>query len=282
MDLSVGIAIPAYRNPKSLRECLHSVQKELGPSPVSIVVVDDSGDGRVAATLAAEFPLVKWIVHDGNKGFGRAATTAVLESDCNIVILLNDDALLSCDPRPVLVAAFADQELFGVSFRSTFADGRLREGAKRVVWRLGIPRVLHNPKDQTPPQAGRQITDYVVGGHGAFRRRFFADLHGMDDHFAPFYWEDVDLSFRARARGWHAIYADTCTVVHDGDSAIRAHHEREHIREIVWRNRLRFARRHGTLSQRRLLCLGRLVLWAQAIFRSDGALLRALRATKMQ
>jgi GT2 family glycosyltransferase len=214
------------------------------------VVTDDSGDGRVATALKSEFPQVRWVVHERNLGFGASANDCVRASPADVVILLNDDTELASDPLPHLRSAFRDETLLAATFQSVLRDGRFREGAKRLVWPFGMPRILHNPKDQLPPRNGVQPSAYAVGGHAAFHRVRFLEFGGFDPLFAPFYWEDVDLAERARRTGLHIIYLPQCRVVHDGNSAIRSAHDAEFLREITLRNRLLFAWRHARGAQR--------------------------------
>jgi GT2 family glycosyltransferase len=248
--MTFGLGIPAYRNVAALRRCLHSVvavSPELAPS---LVVADDSGDGRLAAALKREFPQVRWIVHERNLGFGVSANDCVRALPSDVVILLNDDAELASDPLPPLQRAFQDGTLFAVTFQSLLRDGRFREGAKRLAWPCGWPRVLHNPADQLPSMNGIQPSAYAVGGHAAFRRLRFLELGGFDPLFAPFYWEDVDLGERARRAGLRVIYLPQCQVMHDGESAIRSSQDSQFLREITLRNRLLFAWRHAQGMQR--------------------------------
>lgn len=239
---SIGFAIPAYSNVNSLRRALRSIARFAPDLPV--IVVDDSGSGKIAAALQPEFPAVVWKVHDGNQGFGRAATSAVFHCPAEIVILLNDDVELLNDPCPTLLAAFATPTLFAATFRSQTAAGVFREGAKRLVWPLGLPRILHNEHDQHPPRDGVRVSDYAVGGHAAYNRQKFLDLGGFDPLFDPFYWEDVDLCARAAQNGWLTTYLEAVAVRHDEHGAIRSTFDAARIREITLRNRLLFAWRH--------------------------------------
>jgi GT2 family glycosyltransferase len=215
--------------------------------------VDDSGSGGVARALGAEFPAVEWLIHERNQGFGATANDAVRSNPADIVILLNDDVELLANPVPPLRAAFERTAVFAITFRSVSEEGRFREGAKRIVWRVGYPRVLHNERDQRPPENGLIYSDYAVGGHAAFHRARFLELGGFDALFSPFYWEDVDLSVRAKKRGWACLYSPECIVRHAGLSSIRSSRDSAAIREITLRNRILFAWRHASRAQLRML-----------------------------
>ncbi len=276
-DLSVGVSIPAYNNPSALRAALTPLTDGTIPGLRAVVVVDDSGNGELKTELSNEFSEVSWIVNARNLGFGASANRAVEANPCDIVVLLNDDAVLREMSCADLSSPFTDERLFAVTFLSVNREGRFREGAKRVVWRAGIARVLHNPEDQITTGDGERISDYAVGGHCAFRRRHFLALGGFDLEYKPFYWEDVDLGVRARRAGLHTVFDERFVVVHDGASAIRSAHHEQYIREIVWRNRLRFSSRHATGIQSAFFLFTVNYLKVVATCRSDKSLYRALQ-----
>jgi GT2 family glycosyltransferase len=241
---TVGLAIPAYRNAPRLARALDSVARMSPALLERAVVVDDSGDGRVAAELQSRYPRVTWIINEPNRGFGASATRAVAACPADVVVLLNDDVELESETGPALTALFTREDVFAVTFRSVDETGQFREGAKRLVWPLGMPRIRHNERDQRPREAGLLPSDYAVGGHAAFHRGRFLELGGFDPAFEPFYWEDVDLSRRAIARGWQVAYEPSIRVRHAREGAIRSSHDARRIRLVTQTNRIRFARRH--------------------------------------
>lgn len=259
---TVGLAVPAYRNVEGLERCLRAVEAVSPGLLRNAVIVDDSGDARLATALGARYPGVRWTVHAENRGFGPSATEAVVTNLADLVVLLNDDVELLTDPVPHVVEAFSRRDLFATTFQSLDARGGFREGAKRLVWRLGLPRILHNERDQLPAAGGRYPSDYAVGGHACFHRARFAELGGFDPLFEPFYWEDVDLSVRARTRLWITSYLPDCRVRHAGESAIRSGNERAAIDRVVMRNRLLFGFRHRPATMKplyRVAVAGRLL-----------------------
>ena len=278
--MTIGVSIPAYVNVESLRRCLDSTIQFLPEAAKTTVVVDDGGNGQVSGRLRDTYPDVRWIIHDGNQGFGASATEAVSENPADIVVLLNDDVELLSNPSEALRDAFADPNLFAVTFQSLDDKGRFREGAKRLVWRTGYPRILHNENDQLLPAGGARPSSYAVGGHAAFRRKAFMTLSGFDRLYDPFYWEDVDLALRAAKHGWHCIYLPECIVRHRSSGAIRSRHDRDYIREITQRNRILFAMRHATARQHWLLRVSLLWMMGSSLVRGDAVFRRALAGAR--
>jgi GT2 family glycosyltransferase len=280
--LSFGVAIPAYRNVEGLRRCLQSIRSVSPDLFRAVTVTDDSGDGSVRSALSSEFPHVNWVEHAQNTGFGHSANDAVRAASCEIVILLNDDVELLSDPLPKLRRAFLDKTLFAVTFQSQHEDGSFREGAKRLSWRSGLPKILHNAADQAPVTDGFGASAYAVGGHAAFHREKFLALGEFDSLFDPFYWEDVDLCVRARQRGWPTLYAPACAVKHAGPSAIRTTHDRDFICETTQRNRLLFAWRHLPRALRPVSAVALGFRIAAAAVSRDHVFLRAWRAARLR
>lgn len=274
--LTFGIAIPAYRNPERLRKCLNAIAVIDSTWLAQATIVDDSGDGSVAIALRQDFPQVNWIVNETNQGFIPSANRAVSECRSDIVLLLNDDVELHRDPRSRAAELFMDQSLFALSLRSVKATGETREGGKRVVWRGGIARVLHNEKDQYPPQGDSASTDYAVGGHALFRRSMFLALGGFDARFKPFYWEDADLSARAARTGLRILYLADSEVFHNDAGAIKSTHAAESIRRTILRNRLLYSSRHAAGVQRLLFPVGLAFLWMKAALTPDKSMSAAI------
>lgn len=244
----------------------------------NIVVVDDSGEGVIARELRSDFSTVTWVIHDRNEGFGETANEAVKRCPADVVILLNDDTELLNDPIPELERAFLDPDIFAVSFLSRLNDGRFREGAKRLIWSWGFPRILHNPADQFISESGDPMSAYAVGGHAAYRRAAFVELGGFDPLFAPFYWEDVDLSTRAIQFGFRIVFSKDCQVRHEGLSAIRSRHDVDYLKMITLRNRILFAWRHARGFRRCLLHCSIVFQYVFSLFSTDHRFIRSYQS----
>lgn len=276
MKPEIGIAIPAYKSVTRLKRCLESIERVNKCLLEATTVVDDSGDGSVASVLASCYPQVNWIENQSNTGFACAANTAVRECASKWVLLLNDDVELVEDFSTYLLPMLDDNKLFAVAFRSIDEHGAFREGAKRLAWRFGIARIIHNPSDQNWTGVGVAMTAYAVGGHAVFNREIFTQLNGFDAYFAPFYWEDVDLSIRAANTGHRIIYLESCKVMHRQDGAIKSSSSSAQIRYYTWRSRIRFSLRHARGIHRILLPIGVSWHFLQSIVAGDFARTRAI------
>src|SRR6185312_17028952 len=80
----------------------------------------------------------------------------------------------------------------------------------------------------------------LVGGFCVFRRAAFLEMGGFDPIFSPYYSEDVDLSYRARKRGWRLAYAPATMLYHQQSSSVGRHRGRFRRQVVIERNRLLF------------------------------------------
>jgi len=243
-----AIAIPSYNGCQALEVCLQSIERWLTAKPdlADVVVVDDGSEDDTREKLPQQFPFVRWIWQEQNRGFGATANRAVAECRAPIVVLLNNDIEVTSDILSPLTEYFEDSNTFAVTFRSFQNDGRtFREGAKQLIWRQGFPVVLHAKRHEPGPVQGKIPSAYAVGGHAAFRRDMFCQLGGFDSLFFPFYWEDVDLGMRAAGRGWRIYYEPECRVIHHFGGSIQTVFSAARISTIKARNRLLFAWRHA-------------------------------------
>ncbi|PIU72010.1 hypothetical protein COS80_00105, partial [Candidatus Woesebacteria bacterium CG06_land_8_20_14_3_00_39_27] len=81
---------------------------------------------------------------------------------------------------------------------------------------------------------------YVSGGSGVFRRSFWMSLGGMDEKlFSPFYWEDIDICYRAAKRGYQILWDPESLVIHKHESTI-SKLSKKYVARVRERNQLLF------------------------------------------
>jgi GT2 family glycosyltransferase len=69
----------------------------------------------------------------------------------------------------------------------------------------------------------------------------FNTLNGFDDiHFSPFYYEDLDLSYRAWQHHWECHYTTHTHVIHQHQTTIKKHYKKKAIKKIAKTHALLF------------------------------------------
>ena len=99
-------------------------------------------------------------------------------------------------------------------------------------------------------------TAWVSGGSGLFDRERWLELGGFDERFAPAYWEDIDLSYRAKQKGWQVLFESKAIVFHKHESTHKQVFSSKDMENISWQHAAYFVRKHGNVWQRLLTYFG--------------------------
>lgn len=248
---ALSIVIPTWNGRELLEAYLPSVAEEAERwsgrqgRACEIVISDDGSRDGTEAWLAQAFPRVQRLRSEVNRGFAPAVNAGVIAASAPLVVLLNNDLAVARGCLDAIWQRFADSQLFGLTFQAREQPaGTFATGGKLGRWRRGFWETWRNFEQ---PEGESFM---MVGGFCAFRRDPFLQIGGFDPVFAPYYSEDLDLSYRARKRGWRIAY-EPGVVVHHQQSASVGRHTTAWRRAVVTeRNRLLFHWRN--LDRRRL------------------------------
>ncbi len=225
--MTTAVVIPNWQGRKLLEKNLPSV---LRVGFDEVIVVDDASTDSSAAFLTEHFPTVKIVRHKKNQGFSSTVNDGVAATSADIVFLLNSDVVPEKNILCFVLKHFEDRQVFGVSLREkgySYAIPKIEQGF--IGHQMG-------PESDKPHN-----TFWISGGSGAFRRSIWANLGGLDALLNPFYWEDVDLSYRALKRGWKLIWEPEALVAHKHESTInRKYFSTRYLNYIKERNQLLF------------------------------------------
>jgi GT2 family glycosyltransferase len=241
--MNISIIIPNYNGEILLKKNLDKVYAESSScksGKVEIIVVDDaSTDGSVAyiSSLKSKTSNLKLITNERNLGFAPTVNKGVKAAVGDIVILLNTDVYPESGFLEPLLKHFSDEKIFAVGCldRSVEHNGIILRGRGLGEWRRGLLVHRRGEVDKTS-------TLWVSGGSGAFRKSIWEKLGGLNELLAPFYWEDIDLSYRALKSGYKIMFEPKSIVVHEHDKGIiKSKYSAFKINTIAYRNQFIFA-----------------------------------------
>jgi GT2 family glycosyltransferase len=179
---------------------------------ISVVVVDNSGEGRARTRLQA-WPGVHILENPENAGFGAAVNRGFREFPADFLATMNDDATASPDWIRHLVEALESDPAAGMAASKVILAGtdRLdsagmsiaRDGSSRQRGH-GEPERFHN----TPCEV------LLPSGSAAMYRREMLEQTGLFEEDFFLYCEDTDLGLRGRWAGWKCLYAPEARVLH--------------------------------------------------------------------
>src|SRR5688572_1823956 len=197
----VDLSIVTYRPDTALlQQLLASLSEPLAaPAARRLFILDNSPDAGLHESLKSlpelrpggAFETVEIARSPQNVGFGRGHNANAARGKSPFLFLLNQDCVL----EPGVLDALLDE-----------AAGDAREVG---AWELRQVPYEH-PKDYDPVTLD---TTWCSGAALLVRREAFESVGGFEPRLFM-YGEDVDLSWRLRAKGWRLGYRPRFTVVH--------------------------------------------------------------------
>jgi GT2 family glycosyltransferase len=226
MDLSVIIV--SYNVRYFLEQCLVTVRKASEHIDCEIFVVDNNSADGSCSMVSREFPEVKLVMNNENRGFSAANNQAIKLATGRYILLLNPDTLIGEDTFNKCIS---------------FMDGHPEAGATGVRMINGKGKLLPESKRAlpTPKTAFFKITglSYIFPKSGLFSKYYLADLDsmkttqvdiisgafmflrsevvpgtGLFDESFFMYGEDIDYSYRLLKQGFKNYYYPEVMIIH--------------------------------------------------------------------
>jgi GT2 family glycosyltransferase len=242
---------------------------QAGDHPV--FVADDASTDDSIEFLCRAFPEVT-VLALPKRGFGATCNAAVEAAETEAVVLLNNDVIVAPRFLEPLLDGLARPDVFAVGCKFLNPDGSLTHALGNRTsgrWGSGLLQLEHETRPERLERTCPQL--YANGGGMAFWRDKWRALGGFDALYHPFYWEDVDIGYRAWGRGWQVLYEPASVVYHDQGSTMRRVHRPAHVELMSAKNAVLFAWKN--LLDPRLL---RRALAAQARWAADDVLIGGL------
>lgn len=230
MGASIDIIIVNWNTGGVLRACLQSIADGASGVALSRVVVVDnaSTDNSLATALTAPLA-VQVIRNDVNRGFGAACNQGAAGSRADYLLFLNPDTRLEADTLENTIgfldgAAQGDVGICGIRLEDD--DGHASTSAARFPSPLvffgeatglarGLPAFFPRHLLTAQECATTCDVDQVIGAYFVIRRALFDTLQGFDERFFV-YFEEVDLSLRARLAGYRSVFFAGAKAYHKG------------------------------------------------------------------
>jgi GT2 family glycosyltransferase len=208
----VSVLIVNYNSGDRLARCIEALAMQRFREFEVVVVDNASTDGsQEAAKTRARLIRLK-----SNTGFAAGSNRAAAEAAGGLLVFLNPDAYPEPNWLEALVDAaerFPDTDAFG-SLQVMAEDPARLDGAGDVYFFPGLPyRGGFGRPLSDAPEEGEIFSPCAAGA--LYRRPAFEALGGFDESYFC-YGEDVDLGFRLRLAGGHAIHVPTAILRHEG------------------------------------------------------------------
>jgi GT2 family glycosyltransferase len=246
--MKLSLIIPNYNNSvllsKNLPHVLRAVE-DYSDNSTEIIIPDDlaSSESQMVIAQFKKFANekkidVKTIINKSNNlaGFSKNVNRGIGLASGDILILLNTDVSPSKNFLKSLLRHFINKNIFAVACMDQSLDNN------RIVLRgRGIGKWSRGFLIHSRGEIDRDNTLWASGGSSAFNKKIWDKIGGLEELYDPFYWEDIDLSYRALKCGYNIVFEKNSTVEHDHDSGvIKSMFTSEIIKQIAYRNQFIF------------------------------------------
>jgi GT2 family glycosyltransferase len=262
MDLS--IIIVTWNSWEYIRNCLDSIFLSRGNFLTEVIVVENGSFDQTAKIVEELYPQVNLIQNKKNLGYAKANNQGIEEAKGEYILLLNPDTQVLEDALSLMYEFMQENpEAGALGPKLLNADKSVQPSCREfptfstLVWDFsGLSRLF--PKSKT---FGRWRMGYFdfnktgdvdqpMGSCLMLRRKTLEDVGILDENFVMFF-NDVDLCYRIRKKGWRIYFYPEAKVIHSkGASTKKAK------AKMIWLSHLafyKFLKKHKTGLINRLL-----------------------------
>jgi GT2 family glycosyltransferase len=245
--IRLSILLVTYRSREVILRCLRSLQADDPANPWEIIVVDNASADGTCEAVRSEFPWVRVIANETNRGFPAAINQAAQEAKGSYLLLLNPDTVVTPESLDSMLQWMDRHPEVGACGPTlSFPDGRVQPSvlplptlANSVLAYAGVRQMPGLDMDQ-PTLFSRDL--YLLGACLMIRRVAWEEVGSLDPRL--FWIEDAEWALRAGQAGWRLAYLPQVSAVHVGEAS--AHKDifvkltRQHL------NRFEFFKKHGS------------------------------------
>lgn len=210
----VSIIIPVYNKFRYTYACLKSIYKHTDLDKIEVIITDDASTDETRH-IDRYVKNVKVIKNAQPLGFLKNCNNASKYAKGNYILFLNNDTQVQADWLDWLLKTFNyDKKIGMVGSKLVYPDGRLQE-AGGIIWKDGTGWNYGRLDDPNKPEYNYvKEVDYISGACILIKKELWDEIGGFDERYTPAYFEDTDLAFEIRKRGYKVVYQPKSVVVH--------------------------------------------------------------------
>lgn len=218
--MKVGVIIVNFNKKDLLSDCLKSL-KDIDYDNYKIIVVDNGSKDGSIEFVKEKHPNVEVIEMGYNSGFCKANNAGIglaLALDCEGVLLLNNDTVVELDFLTKMVLELNKQEKVGmVSAKILFMkDRETVDSIGLEITPDGLAKNIGLGENQNKFNAKREVF-CPAGAAALYSKELLLDIEDSGqflDEIYEYYFEELDLGWRARLRGWKCVFSPEAVVYH--------------------------------------------------------------------
>lgn len=232
--MKASIVIPNFNGKNLLEKNLIKVKE--AAEDEEIIVVDNNSQDKSIDYIRNNFPEVKLVEETKEQGFASSINRGVDKASGDVIVLLNTDIVPEKGFLNPLLKHFSNPQVFAVGcLDKSYEKGKIAARGR------GVAHFIKGMFIHARGEVDKTDTFWVSGGSGAFRKSIWETLGGMDEVFNPFYYEDIDLSYKAVKSGYKILFEKESVVNHyHEEGVIKKSFSESEIKTIAYRNQFLF------------------------------------------
>jgi GT2 family glycosyltransferase len=235
MTPQITIVVVNWNGMKFLADCLQSLSRQTYADR-EIIFVDNASTDSSVSFVAGNFPGVKNIRLDENRGFTGGNAEGFKIAEGQFIALVNNDTRLHEQWLENLLQPMLQNPDVGIcASKILFHNQQSINSEGDGLTTAGVGCSHGFGKDPALVSERR----FVFGACGAaalYRRQMLDEIGFLDEDFF-LYDEDTDLNFRAQLAGWKCAYVPSALVHHKGNATsvrLSDTHVYYHTRNLEW------------------------------------------------
>mgnify|MGYP001596238605 CR=1 FL=1 len=216
----ISIIVPCFNQHDATYECLTAVLENT--QDMEIIVVDNGSTPPIKPPFSG-FVEMRVIRNETNLGFPVAVNQGIREAKGDVIVLLNNDVVVTPGALNRLAGLLSDFSIIGPV--TNYAAGLQRVQIESYENMDELNKAASALSEEC--SGDFEEVNFVIGFCMAFRKSLFDEIGPFDESLWPCSGEEIDLCFRARAAGYRIGIAQDVYVHHGESTTFRAMHEQK-------------------------------------------------------
>lgn len=214
--VTLSIIILTYNSAGSIKECLDAIFKKIPPNSEVIVVDNNSEDETIK--LLKEYPLVKLILNDENRGFASGCNLGAKYAVGEYLLFLNPDTKVKDEAISKMLDLIKGDDSIGLVAPQLTTDGKVQSSIRKLPTIGGVIKEYllgkkHAYSEYYVDTKHPVEVEAVYGAAMMLNKQVFEQIKGFNEKYF-LYYEDLDLCKKVRSLGLKIIYLPTAQIAH--------------------------------------------------------------------
>lgn len=210
----VSVIIPVYGKFEFTIRCIYSIMMNMPAVAFELIVVDDHSPDNTLLQLKRMKGIII-IENAKNLGFIGSCNNGAKVARGKYVYFLNNDTQVCPGFMDHLVHTFDKFPGTGfVGSKLLNFDGSLQEAGGIICADAGVVRYGEDQHPMAPEFNFAREVDYCSGASIMIPKFLLEQLGGIDEIYAPGYYDDSDLALKVKEAGYKVLYQPLSEVIH--------------------------------------------------------------------